>query len=98
MTVEPHKLGSEPELDDPADARALARRRTDAVMKRLDEWLASEEDRPSLAAAALLLDRGWGKVEGRTDPTGAPVTVIRAPMVAEDTEAWREQYAPLTTR
>jgi hypothetical protein len=99
MTAEPHRLAAAAaEAEDPPDARTLARQRTDAVMKRLDEWLASEEDRASLAAATMLLDRGWGKVEGRTDPTGAPVTVIRAPMVAEDTEAWREQYAPLTTR
>jgi hypothetical protein len=98
VTTEPHKLGSEPELDEPADARTFARQRTDAVMKRLDEWLATKEDRPSLAAAAMLLDRGWGKVEARTDPVGAPVTVIRAPMVAEDAERWLDQHAPPTTR
>ena len=67
-------------------------------MKRLDQWLASADDRASLAAATILLDRGWGKVEARADPTGPPVTVIRAPMVAEDTESWQQQYARAADR
>jgi hypothetical protein len=75
------------------DVRTFARARTDAVMKRLDQWLASADDRASLAAATILLDRGWGKVEGRADPTGPPVTVILAP-IADDSESWRQQYGP----
>jgi hypothetical protein len=53
----------------------------------------SENDRASPAAAAMLLDRGRGKAEGRADPTAAPVTVIRAPLVAGDTDAWQKQIA-----
>lgn len=47
-----------------------------------------------MAAAAMLLDRGWGKVEGRPDAVGTPIMVIRVPNVADDTEAWRRQYGP----
>ena len=97
MTAEPAGRAAAAAAEDPGDVRALARRRTDAVMKRLDEWLATTDDRASLAAAAMLLDRGWGKVEARTDPTGAPVMVMRLPTVAEDTETWRQQHAPPST-
>ncbi|HEX2403005.1 MAG TPA: hypothetical protein VHJ79_23945 [Mycobacterium sp.] len=64
------------------------------MITRLEQWLASQDDRASMAAAAMLLDRGWGKVEGRPDAVGTPITVIRVPNVADDTEAWRRQYGP----
>jgi hypothetical protein len=54
------------------------------VITRLEQWLASQDDRASMAAAAMLLDRGWGKVEGRPDAVGTPITVIRVPNVADD--------------
>ncbi len=84
--------------DDGVDVRTLARLQTETVINALAAWVESENDRASLAAAAMLLDRGWGKVEGRADPTAAPVTVIRAPMIAEDTEAWQQQHAPPAPR
>jgi hypothetical protein len=84
--------------DDGVDVRTLARGQTQTVIDALTAWVESDNDRASLAAATILLDRGWGKVEGRADPTTAPITVIRAPMVAEDTEAWQQQYAPPAAR
>ena len=43
---------------DISDVRTQARRHTGAVFERLEHWLASSDDRASLAAAAMLLDRG----------------------------------------
>ena len=94
MTTNVQFPGKPAESDDVVDVRTLARQHTQAVMTRLEQWLASQDDRASMAAAAMLLDRGWGKVEGRPDAVGTPVTVIRAPNVADDTEAWRRQYGP----
>jgi hypothetical protein len=82
----------------PADVGTLAREHTADVVERLKELLGGDDGRLSLAAAAMLLDRGWGKVEGRAEPAAAPLTVIRAPNVSEDTESWLQQYAPPATR
>ena len=77
-----------------ADVGILARGHTGDVIARLKEWLGGDDARSSLAAAAMLLDRGWGKVEARADPTVAPASVVRLPMVAEDIETWLQQKAP----
>ena len=88
---------AEARLDVPDEVRALAREHTTDAIGRLAGLLQSEDHRVALAAANALLDRGWGKVEGTADapvmPT-PPITVIRAPHVAPDTETWLEQYAP----
>ena len=94
------EAAAEARLDVPAEVRALAREHTTDAIGRLAGLLESEDHRVSLAAANALLDRGWGKVEGTADWTAptAPITVIRAPEVAADTETWLEQYAPPRTR
>ena len=74
-----------------ADVGTLARGHTGDVIARLKEWLGGDDARSSLAAAAMLLDRGWGKVEGKADPTATVASVVRLPMVAEDTETWLQQ-------
>ncbi len=83
------------------DIQQLARRHTSAVLDRIMHWLNSDNERASLAAATLLLDRAWGKADASLDAklnaTVTRLTVIRAPAVAKDTEAWREQHAPPTT-
>jgi hypothetical protein len=88
----------EHEADSVSDLGALARSETGEVVKRLKEWLASNDARASLAAANILLDRGWGRVEGKGDGIATPATVIRLPTVAEDTETWLQQYAPPDAR
>jgi hypothetical protein len=98
MTNTIDETSSNPKPDDGADVATLARHKTEEVIDALAGWVKSSNDRASLAAAAILLDRGWGKVDARPDPIGAPITVIRAPMVAEDSEAWEQQYAPPTVR
>jgi hypothetical protein len=44
-----------------AEVRDLARSHTKAAIKRLADWMASDDPRASVAASAALLDRGWGK-------------------------------------
>ena len=88
---------AESRLDVPAEVRALAREHTTDAIDRLAGLLESEDHRVSLAAANALLDRGWGKVEPTADGTvmpTPPITVIRAPEIVADSEAWLEQYAP----
>jgi hypothetical protein len=72
-----------------------------AALDRIIHWLNSNNKRASLAAATLLLDRAWGKVDtgidAKTDTTATRVTVIPAPSVAEGTNAWREQHGPPNT-
>jgi hypothetical protein len=98
MTNRTDETSSGPEPDDGADVGTLARRKTEEVIDALAAWVKSSNDRASLAAASILLERGWGKVDARADPIGAPITVIRAPTVAEDSEAWEQQYAPPAVR
>jgi hypothetical protein len=76
-----------------AEARELARAHTPAAIARLVHWLESDNDRASIAAAAALLDRGWGKVDTKAD-TAPPtrIAVIRAPKVAKDMTEWQQRY------
>ena len=98
MTNKFDETSSDVTPDDGADVGTLARRKTEEVIDALAAWVKSNNDRAALAAATILLDRGWGKVDARVDPIGAPITVIRAPTVAEDSEAWEQQYAPPPVR
>jgi hypothetical protein len=98
MTNKTDETSSSAKPDDGADVGTLARRKTEEVIDALAAWVKSDNDRAALAAATILLDRGWGKVDARADSAGTPITVIRAPTVAEDSEAWEQQYAPPAVR
>jgi Family of unknown function (DUF5681) len=47
---------------DAVDVRTLARVHTGEAVERLVHWLRSDNPKASVAAAAILLDRGWGRV------------------------------------
>jgi hypothetical protein len=96
MTSEPHEVVAEDEPDKVADVKALAREHTAAAINRLKHWLDGDDARVSIAAAAALLDRARGRDEGKIETTITRIAVIRAPMVAKDADAWREQHAPPT--
>lgn len=43
------------------EVKELARAHTVAAIQRLAEWMLSDNPKASVAAASILLDRGWGK-------------------------------------
>lgn len=49
---------------------ALAREQTEPAIKRLIEWMHSDDTRASPMAAMALLDRGWGKPTQPTEVSG----------------------------
>ena len=57
-----------------SDVVALARTYTVPAVHRLAYWLESKNASASVAAASILLDRGWGKpAQALTGPQGAPL-------------------------
>lgn len=52
------------------EVRELARKHTKAAVARLVYWMESEHPKASPAAAATLLDRGWGKPAQSLEHTG----------------------------
>jgi hypothetical protein len=55
------------------DVKMLARKYTAQAIERLAFWLASDNPKASVSAAAVLLDRGWGKAtQPISGEAGAP--------------------------
>jgi hypothetical protein len=78
---------------------ALARQYTGDAIKTLVEICKDPQAPPAprVAAATVLLDRGWGRAVQTTDITSNGDTVryvIMAVPEAENTEDWLQQYAP----
>lgn len=73
----------------------LARTHTEASVKRLAFWMASDDPRASVAAAQALLDRGWGKAvqpQEHSGPNGGPIPFDDPrPSLAEMIAAARER-------
>lgn len=66
------------------EVKALARKHSRAAIKRLAEWMASDEPKASVAAAVALLDRGYGKpTQAITGDGGGPVVIEWLPPPAE---------------
>ena len=70
--------GGRPKED--GDVKALARQHTDEAVKRLAQWLRSDNPKASVSAAIALLDRGYGKPaqaivgDASADPVALVVT------------------------
>jgi hypothetical protein len=68
----------------------LARHAGPKAIERLQFWLKSEDGRISVAAAKVLLDRGFGTPQQTITATVTDErTVIRAPEPAQTAEEWR---------
>jgi hypothetical protein len=76
------------------EVRDLAREYTTEAVEKLVFWLRSKDPRASVAAASLLLDRGWGKAEAKVDATLAQIVVVRLPDVIEDPAEWQRRCSP----
>jgi hypothetical protein len=80
-----------------SELEELAREHTEAAIRTLAE-ICSNKNAPAAArvAAAVLLDRGWGKARQPAEHTGevAQRYVVRAPAECSSTEEWLERYAP----
>lgn len=58
------------------EIKALAQQQSKAAIKRLTEWMQSNEPKASVAAAIALLDRGYGKpTQALTGADGGPVVI-----------------------
>jgi len=68
--------GGRPKEND--EVKRLARKHTKTAIERLAFWLKSDNAKASVSAAAVLLDRAWGKavqpVSG--DAGGPPITFV----------------------
>jgi HEAT repeat protein len=75
-----------------AEVRALARTFTQEAIVRLADWMRSENPKASVAAASILLDRGWGKpvaaVEVST-PGGGPMLGVRVDLTRLSEDEFR---------
>ena len=78
-----------------AEVEEMARYASPRAIARLKEWLNCDDGRISVAAAKVLLDRGFG-----TPPQTVTATiddhrsVLRAPGPSDDATSWRADYAP----
>ncbi len=70
--------GGRPKED--GDVKVLARQHTHEAVKRLAQWLRSDNPKASVSAAIALLDRGYGKPaqaivgDANADPVALVVT------------------------
>jgi len=70
---------------------------TESAIKVL-AGIMTKTDAPAAArvsAAQVLLDRGWGKAEQRVEAEHVHRYVADLPAVAETTEQWQSQHAPV---
>ncbi len=67
------------------------------AISRLAYWMGSDNAKASVAAANILLDRGYGKSLQRQDvKINNERMVVVAPEVAKDADEWAKKYAPPT--
>jgi hypothetical protein len=79
------------------DVKEAARRLTPKALRTL-ERIMDNPKAPAAAqaqAAAVLLDRGWGKPETKAEVNTNMNYVARVPAVPESIEEWQEQNADL---
>lgn len=74
--------GRKAKTDAEREVEALARKHGRSAIKRLSEWMKSDNAKASVSAATALLDRGYGKPKqaiiggGENDPPIRAVTRI----------------------
>ena len=79
------------------EVEALAKAYGPQAIERLAYWMGSDNAKASVAAANILLDRGYGKSLQRQDvKINDERMVIQAPEVAKDAEEWVKRHAPPT--
>lgn len=66
------------------EVRELARRHTKAAIDRLVDWMKSNDARASVAACAILLDRGHGKAPQAVQHTGEDGGPIQVTISTDD--------------
>ena len=59
-----------------SEVKRLAQKHTKEAIERLVFWMQSDEAKASVAAAGMLLDRGWGKAaQAITGEDGGPLKI-----------------------
>jgi hypothetical protein len=79
----------------PTDIKALARVHTVSALRTLAKIMTTSDAPPAarVAAAQVLLNRGWGQPEQAVEVKGEITSkVIRTPMIAETNAKWLEQH------
>lgn len=79
------------------EVRELAREQTARAVERLVFWLNSDNAKASVAAAQVLLDRGWGKAVQHIESKAVGRYVVRIPEKQPDAGTWLQKHAPLAT-
>ena len=79
----------------PTDIRSLARAHTGAAINTLARIMGSPKAAPAarVAAAAALLDRGWGKAQQTITAEVNTNYVARMPAPLQSHEDWQRLYA-----
>jgi hypothetical protein len=83
--------GGRPKAAD--DVKALARQYSTESVKRLVEWMRSDNPQASTRAAETLLDRAWGKAEQHSTADITHNYIARMPTPSKDGADWIEQHA-----
>lgn len=79
----------------PTDIKALARVHTVTALRTLAKIMTTSDAPPAarVAAAQVLLNRGWGQPEQAVEVKGEITSkVIRTPTVSPDNAAWLDQH------
>jgi hypothetical protein len=77
------------------EIEALARAKGPDAIDKLSHWLQSEDGRISVAAAKVLLDRGFGTpAQTITATVHDERSVIRSPEVSDTPDAWQATHKP----
>jgi len=81
------------------EVKELARQHGPEAVKKLVDWLRSDNAKASVSAANALLDRGYGKPAQPLEHSGEIETsnVARVPMTFDTVDAWQTQYPSKTT-
>jgi len=78
-----------------AEVEEMARYASPKAIERLKQWLNCDDGRISVAAAKVLLDRGFGTpAQTITTTVTDERSVVRAPQPAETTADWHAGYKP----
>ncbi len=78
-----------------AEIEELARHAAPDAIDRLKHWLKNEDGRIAVAAAKVLLDRGFGTpAQTITATVTDERNVVRAPEVSVTPDAWQTSHKP----
>jgi hypothetical protein len=77
------------------EIEALAKTMAPEALKRLADWMRSDNAKASVSAANAIIERGYGKAKQHIEATlNDERMVVRAPEQPADADDWRSKHGP----